>query len=142
MENIGVAKLGAKSKPNEEFTGKAIAKVLRFNGDSNYVVVVWDSIREKPSVVFDPCSASGMVSEFIHIHTYDWDEIRKKDEALAENSKRIGVKRIHDMDLSEINIELLYIHGMKQEKLDQYKSIVSRQALLAQLRSTYEQDEA
>ena len=141
LENIGVAKLGTKQSPNDPFEGKAIAKILRTNSDVDHVVVKWDSIYERPSVTFDPNGSRGMIAEFIFIYTYDWDSIRKADKKMEESSKKLGVKPVGNMDLAEINLELLYVHGVSEEMLNEYKTIYARRALLAQKRDLYEAEE-
>ena len=82
-----------------------------------------------------------MIAEFIFIYTYDWDSIRKADKKMEESSKKLGVKPVGNMDLAEINLELLYVHGVSEEMLNEYKTIYARRALLAQKRDLYEAEE-
>ena len=141
LENIGVAKLGEKQQPSKPFEGKAIAKVVRASGDVDHVVVKWDDIHERPYVVFDPNGGRGMINEYVFIYTYDWGAINKADKKIGDISKKLGIKPVSNMDLVEVNLELLYVHGLTENELNEYKTIYARRALLAQKRDLYEAEE-
>lgn len=139
LENLGVAKLGKKTEPTVPFKGAAVAKVIRSNHDVDHVAVRWDDARERPYVVFDPNTSRGLIMEFVFFYTYDWPELEKANSRLTEQSLKVGVKPVEGMELSEVNLELLYVHGVEETLLNQYQNIHSRRALLAQKRNEHDE---
>lgn len=133
LEFIGASEIGEKNSPNKPFDGRAIAKVIRNTSDVDMVAVMYDTTYERPYVIFDPNCNDGLVVEFVFVYTYDWNGIKDAD-AEMKSPSYVSDKPISSMKAEEVDVELMYVYGMKEAEVKEYRTVASRKALLAQKR--------
>lgn len=139
LEFLGMSVIGDKQDPCRPFSGRAMAKVIRNNANVDMVAVMYDTTYERPYVIFDPNCNDGLISEYVFIYTYDWDGVNKADDEMKSEA-HVKPKSVHTMKAEEVDIELMYVHGLTEEAIKEYKTLASRKALIVQKRDEKEKN--
>lgn len=133
LEHIGQSIMGEEVSPNVGFREYGIAKIKRLGGRIDYVVVKWDNDRFIPHVCFDPNCTKGTIAEILSVFIY----ARKDDPIEVEEKPKaeFPTPDVKTMSHEDMKYELMFLHGLKEEEVKEYKNTLTRRAKVIEMRS-------